>query len=369
MRNRSLSLKRASRGAHTMEPPTIRAFFLTPLIRELGNGGVPIDGFLKRYGLSMSQLTSLYEQIPLCHFVALAEDAAARLGRPFLGLELGGRFTLSDLGPFYAMFAFAKDLQAALSYLGRFQAAWQTNTVLEFVRGSTTSAYRYRIADASIWPRRQDSEFALASFTSFVRELTVNRWRPVAVEFEHDVSGRAAALSTFFNAPVQGNCVANQLIIANLDLEKPLRRRSELSEHDLAPILERHLLELLIPPTTQTESLARRADALVARRLGRSSVTIKTLAADMTMSVRSLRRHLAAEGTSFRKILQNNRRIATEAILHTHGGRLSDLASRLNYSDSAVLSRAFKGWTGMSPRAYAQSRKRTSPPKRPSHAK
>ena len=51
---------------------------------------------------------------------------------PALGLELGGRFTLADLGPFYAMFILARDLESALRYLSRFQSAWQTNTVLEF---------------------------------------------------------------------------------------------------------------------------------------------------------------------------------------------------------------------------------------------
>lgn len=42
--------------------------------------------------------------------MALTEAAAKRLGRPFLGLELGGDFVLSDLGPFYALFILARDL-------------------------------------------------------------------------------------------------------------------------------------------------------------------------------------------------------------------------------------------------------------------
>jgi AraC-like DNA-binding protein len=46
-----------------------------------------------------------------------------------------------------------------------------------------------------------------------------------------------------------------------------------------------------------------------------------------------------------------------ETILTSEGARLSDLASRLSYSDSAVLSRAFKTWTGVSPRQYAKSLK------------
>ncbi len=165
----------------TSDTATIRAFFVAPLVRELGNSGVPVDAFLRRYGLSAAQLTSLYERVPLQHFVALAEDAARRLERPFLGLELGKNFKLADLGPFYAMFILARDLQSALARLGRFQSAWQTNTTLEFLRGNGTSVCRYCIQDPSIWPRRQDAEFVMASFTTFIRELTSKRWRPVAV--------------------------------------------------------------------------------------------------------------------------------------------------------------------------------------------
>jgi len=343
----------------SIDSATIRALFLAPLVRELASHGVPIDSFLNRYGLSIAQLTHLYERIPLRQFVALAEGAAARLDRPFLGLELGGRFVLSDLGPFYALFILARDLQSALVQLTRFQAAWQTKTLFELVGGQSTSACRYCIEDPSIWPRMQDAEFALASLTTFVRELTHTRWRPLVVEFEHSVADRVETLSRFFGAPVHGNCDANRLVIDNDDLRSSVRWRLEAEEHNVAPILERHLMELLRPVEDDPPgSITDRINALIARKLGRSEVGIETAAAEMKMSVRTLRRHLAEEGTTFRQILQAHRRTAIEAMLSSNGARLSDVASRLSYSDSAVLSRAFKNWTGMSPSAYARLKKR-----------
>jgi AraC-like DNA-binding protein len=337
------------------EPSTIRAFFLAPLVRELGTHGVPIDTFLRRYGLSAAQLTSLYDRVPLRSFVSVAEDAAVRLGRPFLGLELGSSFTLADLGPAYAMFILAKDVGAALSSLGRFQSAWQTQTLMELQRGPETSSLCYLIQDPSIWPRRQDAEFALASFTSFIRQLTTSRWRPVAVEFEHEISDRSGALTEFFNAPVRGNCDSNRLLMANTSVDQPLRWRSDSNEHDVLPILEKHLLSLMGSPMAAPRSVASQASVLVARRLGRTEVTTEAIAAELNMSVRSLRRHLSEEGTSFRQILQEHRSTLVEGVLRSSGERLSKMASRLGYSDGAVLSRAFKTWTGLSPRAYTSA--------------
>lgn len=338
-------------------PSTIRAFFFAPLVRELGRDGIEVDGFLRQYGLSAAQLTSLYERVPLRHFVAMAENLAQRLNRPFLGLELGKDASLADLGPFYAMFILARDLNGALSGLARYQSAWQTNTLLEVVRGRETSACRYLIQDPAIWPRRQDAEFMVASLTAFIRQLASSRWRPVAVEFEHDITGREKVLGQFFKAPVSGNRPANLLIISTKDMEQPLRLRLGLEEGDVAPILERHLRELFGPPAETSTSCAGRVGALIARRVGHVDVTIDVVAAEMSMSVRTLRRHLAAEGSSFRQIVQSHRRTMMESILRTHDARLGDLAGRLNYSDGAVLSRAFKSWTGMSPRQYIKSKR------------
>lgn len=337
-------------------PSTIRAFFLAPLVRELSRHGIEIDGFLRQYGLSAAQLTSLYERVPLRHFVAMAEDLALRLDRPFLGLELGKRTALADLGPFYAMFILARDLNAALGALARYQSAWQTNTLLDVVRGKETSACRYLVQDPAIWPRRQDAEFALASLTAIIRQLTSSRWHPAAVEFEHDVAGRASVLSQFFKAPVSGNRPANVLLLSRRDMEQPLRWRFN-PEEDVAPILERHLRELLGPPAEAPHSCVERVGALISRRVGRDTVTIDVVAAEMNMSVRSLRRHLHNEGSSFRQLLRAHRRTMMESILRADDAHLADIAGRLSYSDGAVLSRAFKSWTGMSPRQYVKSRR------------
>jgi len=338
-------------------PSTIRAFFLAPFVRELGRHGIEIDGFLRRYGLSAAQLTSLYERVPLQHFVAMAEDLAERLDRPFLGLELGQHTSLADLGPFYAMFILARDVNAALSGLARYQSTWQTNTLLDIVRGKETCACRYLIQDPAIWPRRQDAEFALASLTAFIRQLANSRWHPVAVEFEHDVAGRATVLRQFFKAPVSGNRPANLLLISKADMEQPLRWRVDAEKGDVAPILEQHLRELLGPPAEAPSTYVARVGTLLARRVGRAAVTIDVIAAEMNMSVRSLRRHLTKEGSSFRQLLRLHRRTMMESILRADDARLADLAGRLSYSDGAVLSRAFKSWTGMSPRKYVKSRR------------
>lgn len=334
------------RSGWEQDPATIRALFLEPFVAELEGGVADVDGFLRRYGFSSLRPDRPYEQVPLRQFVALAEAMANRLDRPFLGLELGQRFKLADFGLFYPLFTLVDNVRSALDRFIQFQSAWQTHTSMDVVRGEQLSIYRYCIQDPTIWPRRQDAEFALASICSLIRDLTQARWQPVEVEFEHEVGEREARLRQFFRCPVSGGHPANLIVIANDDLRRPVRRRPGPRDGDLLPMLERHLLDLLGAPRQDRRSLIEHTSWLVARRLGRASVEIDAVAAEMNLSARTLRRRLALEGTSFRAILQEQRRIKLETLLRDGVAPLAQLAESLGYSDPAVLSRAFRAWTG-----------------------
>jgi len=338
-----------------VEQSKIRSFLVDPFLRELRSGGVQADDLLRRRGLLTQQRVNLYEQVSLVQYVALLEDAAELLNRPYLGLELGGGFELADLGPMYGSFVCATSVGSALNQLIRYQSALQTNTLSELVRGSEVSVWRYRIEHPAIWPRRQDAELALALFTTFVRLLTDAPWRPLAVEYEHEIVGRERTLRDFHGAPVYGNRPYNALVIDNADVDRPLRYRSDATKRDVGQIVERHMKDLLGWEDRTNEPIEARARQLIASRLGRTKVTIESIAAEMNMSVRNLRRQLTHAGTSYREILQQHRRKAVEAMLDVNGERLATVANRLNYSDASALSRAFKYWTGVSPRKYAKT--------------
>jgi hypothetical protein len=199
--------RKSSRDAHS----TIRAFFFWPLIKTLQSSGVETADLLRQHGLSNADMSTPYAALPLARFVAFAESVALQLKRSFLGLEIGEKFTLADLGPFYALFTLAPDLKSALGTLARHQWIWQTHTTLKIVRGRETSTCSYVIDDVDVWPRRQDAEFALTSICMIIRHLTSDRWAPLRVQFEHPIIQRAQRLKRFFRAPVYGNGSANTI--------------------------------------------------------------------------------------------------------------------------------------------------------------
>jgi AraC-like DNA-binding protein len=348
----NLKLQRLPKRPRAGATSTIRAFFFWPLIKELDVSGVDTAKLLQSHGISNFDMRTPYAALPLAQYVTLAESAAKTLKRPYLGLEIGQKFTLADLGPFYALFTHAADVKAAIGTLARYEKVWQTHTSLEVVRGRETSTCSYSIGDPNIWPRRQDAEFALTSYCMIIRHLTSNRWAPARVQFEHSLGNRAQRLKRFFQAPVSGNASANILTIRNEDMDRALRWGMGPHDGTLLPILERHLLDLVSTETVVNETISERTSKHIARTLGHAELNLETTATRFGMSSRSLRRHLADQGTSFRKLLQTQRCLKIEAVLSDDQVPLTTLAGWLSYSDGSVLSRAFKAWTGKAPSLY-----------------
>lgn len=82
--------------------------------------------------------------------------------------------------------------------------------------------------------------------------------------------------------------------------------------------------------------------------------TLEHTADRLGMSPRSLRRRLAELGTSYQMIIEQLRRgRAVELLLHSTLS-VEQIAAELGYQDPSNFGRAFRRWTGMSPRGYRE---------------
>lgn len=82
---------------------------------------------------------------------------------------------------------------------------------------------------------------------------------------------------------------------------------------------------------------------------------LSATASSLHMSVSTLQRHLANEGTSFQSLKDGLRRDLAIVRLTTGSVPLAKLATDLGFSDSAVFQRAFKTWTGSPPGVYRRN--------------
>ena len=82
---------------------------------------------------------------------------------------------------------------------------------------------------------------------------------------------------------------------------------------------------------------------------------LDAVASRCCMSSRTLKRKLAGHGVTFSELLTTIRR--DEAQLRLAEGRHSveQIAGQLGYRDPANFTRAFKAWTGETPRQYRET--------------
>ena len=88
-----------------------------------------------------------------------------------------------------------------------------------------------------------------------------------------------------------------------------------------------------------------------------STAPMRQCARSMNMSVRTLRRRLADNQTTFSEVVENWRITNARRLLSTHDMPITAIATLLGYNHSSNFERAFKRWTSLSPSDYrARSR-------------
>jgi AraC-like DNA-binding protein len=76
---------------------------------------------------------------------------------------------------------------------------------------------------------------------------------------------------------------------------------------------------------------------------------MQTVAQELHVDPRTLRRHLETEGTSFRGLVTEVRVTLALELLSNTGLTVDEVATRLGYSETASFSHAFKRWRGVPP--------------------
>ncbi|MFI9510285.1 AraC family transcriptional regulator ligand-binding domain-containing protein [Nocardia sp. NPDC052566] len=131
------------------------------------------------------------------------------------------------------------------------------------------------------------------------------------------------------------------------DLDKPMPQASPLN----ALLFEEQCADLLQRRGLQHGFAGSVREVLLHSLNGK--ISQEDVAASLHMSLRTMRRRLAEEGTSYRRLCTETFGNLAEELLAT-GLTVEDVAFRMGYSGAPSFSNAFKHWRGISPGRYAR---------------
>lgn len=328
----------------------VRASVLSQLATRLERFGHHGTALLRRFGVTSAQIEDHYSLIPLAVYANLFEAAAEMLDDPALGFRLGSEIEPKSLGPMGFLMLSQPTIGEALACVVRHIDALQGGTTNTLEVQGDVAVFDYRLNNPAIWPRRQDAEFSLSVVLTLMRKMRGPAWAPLALHFEHARGEKARHIAAMVKAPVSYGESSNRLILSLADLalsptwiatQRPLGA-------DIAPYIERHLADLQL--RNGENALAERVGQAIDRLLGRRSVTVALVAGDLGVPVRSLQRALGDDGCSFSRILAQRRQALGQRLLDAGEMGLEDIALELGYADATAFIRAYRCWTGSTPR-------------------
>ena len=82
------------------------------------------------------------------------------------------------------------------------------------------------------------------------------------------------------------------------------------------------------------------------------STALHEVAAALSVHARTLGRRLNAAGTSFQALVDEDRFEQSRQLLENSTVAVNEIAASLDYADASAFIRAFRRWTGMSPREF-----------------
>ena len=157
-----------------------------------------------------------------------------------------------------------------------------------------------------------------------------------------------AELAIMFPSQLRFSAPSYTLVFDPRYLEKELNR----TEEQLATFLDNYPVDIMAIPGVD-ESLEARIERLLFRA-GNSLNLLgaEHLARELGMSKVTLYRKLQNEGTSYQRIKDNIRREKSIELLRHTELTVDEISEIAGFSEARSFTRAFRTWTGLSPRQY-----------------
>ena len=321
------------------------------IVDELKRRGLDPAPLLGAHGLDTTPLWSPFSRVPRGAVLCFLEDCLRESGDPALHVTATAA---AEIGAFHMA-----------DYLGLLAPTWGdgcravmerfhlVNSGCAFEldeQPEEISARFYSVYERQAHP--VEAECTFVAFEDRMRLATGGRYGLVSVDFAHPESGAAERLASAFACPVRFGAGANRIAI---------ERAAWSFVPSFFTAAGRAIVRAAVAPfaaAISDEDVVRTVRTAVSERVARGDASLDGVARSLGTSDRSLQRRLAEKGTSFAKMVDQERHEQALRRMAEPGARASEVGYALGFSEASAFTRAFRRWTGTSPTAFAEAHKR-----------
>lgn len=329
--------------------PSVPSRYLLRLIEVLEESGVDPAPYLQKHRISKAELGESKRRLDYDAYVALVAAAVAATDIPALGLRAGRRIQLVDHGILGYAFISSANMRQAFEIFAQYQKI-QGPIVNVSLRceGSEAiyAAEKARPIDADLY------KYGIASWLGEATNIR-SLFDPGELEFSSvrvtfPESRGAALYRDLLRCDVNFGGPANELRFPARYLDAPF----SLAEESVAELCAHQCEELLREMSSEHDIVDDVRRTLLKNPA--ESYNLNSVAKELAVSSRTLRRRLQEAATSFRVIQTEVRMsLAGEYLSHTPLP-IAEIAHLLGYSDVTAFHRSFKKHFEVTPAQYRQ---------------
>ena len=277
-------------------------------------------------------------------FAALAERDPSGLS---LALRIGASMRCDEYGAFGLAWKSAPDLRGSYVRSERYGRVLGSAEAYALERHPEGSYFRLEKAGDGSLGMQLSNEASLAAVATISQEVSSAPFSPVAVYFKHAARGDDRVFTEHFGCPVHFGATRDALLVGDAALSAP----NKLGDRTIAQFFDRHL-EHELAALSDDASLEQRVRTAVSQSLSEGVPTLSSIAASLGMGARTLQRRLADQDLSFQILVDQARRRLAQQLLHETDYSLAEIAFLTGFSEQSAFTRAFKRWSGQTPRSY-----------------
>jgi AraC-like DNA-binding protein len=325
--------------------PLVRLSLIQPFVETLDRRMVDADAVLATSGLARATVLDPDVFVPVVVVHRFLEDAARASEDPYLGVAVGESMELASWPPFASAVSRSTTLMEFLTRLigaVKSEASSARHTLeigAEYATYSEKRTSRQDIAPA------QNDGFTAAYTLRLLRRATGTGWD--ATEVWLKVCDPGVIPRGYLGVKVIGGDWMGMSVRFPAEwLLQPLDQRA-LVTGSTSPTNRLHL------PADFLDSLRR----MLTLHLDRTDLNVDFVARLVGVSRQSLQRKLKANGTTLSAELTSLKKERATEDLAQSAKPVTEIAASLGFSDPTSFTRAFKSWTGQSPRDYRKRHK------------
>lgn len=326
-----------------------------PLVRNIAlaavRRGATLESVCQAIGISPETLESPEAIANLDQCIKVWEQALHYSGDPFLGLRLGEATSPGLVGMVGYFMESSPDLCTAFRNLVEFKRLF--DSAPSWVE-TKEEAFLYHMDPDPLWKElspetaRHVFDHGLSAILNFIKLLTGKAIYPARVVSPFprpaDTQEYLRVLKT---EPLFGQ--PNAFIEFRLrDMHAPL-----IGHNPVLNSVFKNLLEEALAKTTAGPSISGEVRRAVLQKFSSVIPQLAEVAELLHVTPRTLQRRLKEEGATFQGIVESVKSELAIGLLGKPGLTVSEIAWKLGYVEPNVFRRAFKKWTGKSPREYS----------------